>query len=54
MLNVFFFWMQNETKNYLIKHWTWRDKIYLIVLNVEWKFLFYLVGFDLGAVKKIT
>jgi hypothetical protein len=29
-------------------------RIYFIALNVEWNFLFYFVGFDLGAVKKIT
>jgi len=54
-LKCFFcFYKQNKAKNYLIKHWTWCERIYLIVLNVEWKFLFYFVRFGLGAVKKIT
>jgi hypothetical protein len=54
-LKCFFcFWKQNEAKNYVIKHWAWCERIYLIALNVEWFFLFYFVGFGLGAIKKIT
>jgi hypothetical protein len=59
-LNFFFkyffffcFWKQNKAKSYLIKHWMWCERIYLIALNVEWKILFYFVGFGLGVVKKI-
>jgi hypothetical protein len=54
-LKCFFcFWNQNKAKIYLIKHWMWCERIYLIALNDEWKILFYFVGFGLGAVKTIT